>query len=97
MHPFHFTTDKSFTCADPDSCFAFEPTGNNKFHWYGKELDKLGHYLLLVQGENLFMELEWNYGRERTYTVVSTEGVDDDMTGFILKDHKTGKTYAFRR
>ncbi|MEP6747454.1 MAG: hypothetical protein ABJB86_06995 [Bacteroidota bacterium] len=96
MHPFHFTGILSFTCMDPDSAFVFDPLNNNKFHWYGKELDKLGTYHML-QGEQLYMELEWNYGREQTYTVLSTEGVNDDMCAFVLKNNKTGQLYSFSR
>ena len=96
MHPFHFTKPISFSCADPDSSFVFDPSVNNKFHWYGKELDKLGKYSL-VEKEALYMELEWNYGREQTYTVVSSEGVGDAMSKFILKNHRTQELYLFSR
>ncbi len=96
MHPFHFTTALLFTCNDPDSAFVFDPVKNNKFHWYGKELDKLGNYNV-VEAEQLSIELEWNYGRAQTYTVVSTGGTGDEMHGFILKNNKTGKLYSFSR
>lgn len=94
MHPFNFTKVQSFTCTAPDSSFVFDPAINNKFHWYGKELDKLGKYIL-VEAEQLYMELEWNYAREQTYTVISTEGAGDAMRSFILKDNKTEKLYSF--
>ena len=96
MHPLHFTTVLSFTCNDPDSAFVFDPVKNNKFHWYGKELDKIGNYTL-VEADQLYMELEWNYGREQTYTVVSTEGAGDEMRGFILKSNKTQQLYSFSK
>ena len=96
MHPFHFTKTVSFICADPDSSFVFEPAKNNKFHWFGKELDKLGMYTV-VEAELLYLELEWNYGREQTYTVVATEGVGDEMTGFIIKSNKTQQLFSFLR
>ena len=96
MHPFEFTTFLLFTCTDPDSSFAFDPLNNNRFHWYGKGLDKLGTYTV-VEGPQLCMELGWNYGREQTYTVVSSEGWGNEMRGFVLKDNKSGKLYTFSR
>ncbi len=96
MHPFHFTAILLFSCQDPDSSFVFDPIEKNKFHWYGKELDKLGKYTL-VEAEQLCLELEWNYGREESYTVVSTEGVGDEMSAFILKNNRTGKLHSFSR
>lgn len=96
MHPFHFTGSISFVCDDPDSAFVFEPLSNNRFHWYGKELDKLGRYAV-IETDKLFLELEWNYGREQSYPVVSFEGTGDAMTAFILKNNKTGKYYLFKR
>ncbi len=96
MHPFHFTTTLSFTCTVPDSSLVFEPENNNKFHWYGKNLDKLGKYIL-VEAELMYLGLEWNYAREQTYIIVSNEGVGDTMTGFVLKDTRTQKLYSFFR
>ncbi|MEP6728249.1 MAG: hypothetical protein ABJC98_20655 [Bacteroidota bacterium] len=75
----------------------FEPSkNNNKFHWVGKELDKLGEYTL-VEAENLYIALEWNYGREQTYAVVSAEGMGDEMSAFVLKNNETGALYSFSR
>ena len=96
MHPFQFTAALSFVCPDPDSSFAFDPLQNNRFHWFGKGLDKLGKYAI-AETDNLYLELEWNYGREQTYLVVSTEGEGDGMTKFILKDNKTHRLYLFSR
>lgn len=86
----------AFSCADPDSSFVFEPAGNNRFHWYGKELDKIGKYEF-VEAERSHIELVWNYGREQSYTVVSFEGTGDAMTKFVLKNDKTQECYSFFR
>jgi hypothetical protein len=59
-------------------------------------LDKLGKYAFIDKDE-LYLELEWNYRRERSYTVLSFEGYGDTMTGFELKDNKTEKVYLFSR
>jgi hypothetical protein len=96
MHYFHFTKPIAFTCADPDSAFVFEPA-INKFHWYGKALDKLGKYMLVEKGDQVLMELQYNYAREQTYTVISTQGSGDELTAFVLKCHKTGELYSFSR
>lgn len=95
MYAFRFTQKITFICADPDSAFVFDPARNNSFHWYGKELDKIGKYAFIE--EQGYLELEWNYGREQTYTVESFEGHGDAMTGFTLKDNKTKKLYLFSR
>ena len=96
MHPFQFTQCIIFVCADPDSSFVFDPAKNNSFHWYGKALDKLGTYAI-IKKEELHLELVWNYGRERGYTVLSFKGSGDAMTSFTMKDHKTSKLYLFTR
>lgn len=96
MQPFNFTETISFVCAEPDSSFVFEPLKNNKFHWYGKELDKLGHYTVEETG-GLLVELVWNYGREQSYRVVSWQGTGNAMTAFVLQNTKTGALYSFSR
>lgn len=96
MHPFDFTGITSFVCEHPDSAFVFDPLNNNKFHWYGKELDKLGSYAV-EQTNILILTLEWNYGREQSYPVLSFEGTGDAMTAFVLKNHKTGELIVFNR
>ena len=96
MHPFCFTRKIAFLCQDPDSRFEFDPLKNNWFHWYGKELDKIGVYSI-VEGEQLSIHLEWNYRREKTYTVLSTLGTGDDMKEFVLKENKHGASYSFSR
>jgi hypothetical protein len=96
MHPFQFTQSILFVCADPASSFVFDTTRNNKFHWYGDGLDKSGKYAF-IEKEELYLELEWNYGREQTYTVVSVEGYGNAITGFELKDDKAKKVYQFFR
>jgi hypothetical protein len=95
MHPFNFTAAISFACIEPDSAFVFEPV-QNKFHWFGKELDKLGRYTF-IDNSPLELELEWNYGREQAYAVVSFEGTGDNMTNFVLQNRTTGQRYSFSR
>jgi hypothetical protein len=95
MHPFDFTATISFVCTDPDASFVFEPA-YKKFHWYGKTLDKLGTYAF-SQTARLQLELEWNYAREQSYTVVSFEGTGDAMASFVLQHNGNGQLYSFRR
>ena len=96
MHPFQFTTVLMFTCTDPDSRFVFDPLKNNSFHWYGKDLDKIGTYAI-VEAEQLYIILEWNFRRERKYTIVSTLGTGDEMKEFVIEDNLYGKQYSFSR
>jgi hypothetical protein len=96
VHPFDFTNTISFVCDHPDSAFVFDPLSNNKFHWYGKALDKLGSYAV-KQTDKLILELEWNYGREQNYPIVSFSGTGNAMTAFVLKNGKTGELYSFYR
>jgi hypothetical protein len=96
MHSFQFSKTTLFTCSKPDSSLIFYPNENNKFHWYGTKLDKLGNYSFFEK-DQLYLELQWNYGREQTYIVVSTNGSNDDMTEFVLMDNKNNCAYKFSK
>ena len=49
------------------------------------------------QIKQLELELVWNYGREKSYAVVSFEGSGNSMTAFVLQDTSTARLYSFVR
>ena len=97
IHSFVFSVEATFLCSDPESHFTFYASERSgRFHWTGAALDKLGHYNF-VPGDVLYLDLEWNYGREARYIILSWEGNADALATFTMKDTKSGKHYTFSR
>jgi len=89
FHSFSF-----FNGSDGSTLEFFPESEGSKFVWYSPLMYKVGAYNFIKQQDILYLELEFNYGRESFHTFTLVD-INYDIVNKFIMDDKHGRQWTF--